>query len=232
MNDITKNLYEDLEPSMAIIVYKSEINMSDIFYLERRDIDKNGSLGAGIPLTDDCLADIVKELSTTEKDILHGSVPSYLLYADSRTGRNRYVWYRKEEKRMLYFNEQLGIPNGMMQVPGLVYSVSQNVLSVYAYKGRLSKKSKLFQAPFFNVTSSHVCLGSAKVEEPEEWTYENVIDYWERMFWQSEFVHILGSNPVKGNLSIITKHCIETGNPFPKEELLPIKNLILGELLG
>lgn len=228
MNDITKNLLEDLEPKMAIIVYESNM---DIFYLERRDIDTDGNMGVGIPLTEDCLTDIVKGLSATEKDIIHGSIPSCLLYADCRTGRNKYVWYRKEEKRMLYFSEQLGIGNGEMFVPGMVYSVSGNALSVYAYKGRLTDKSKLFRAPFFNVGAENVCLGSANVKMSDELTYDNIISYWEQMFWQSEFVHLLGGNPVKGNLSIITKHCIETGCRFPKEELIPCKNITLGGLL-
>lgn len=228
MNNITKNLFEDLDPRMAIIVYKSE---DEVFYLERRDIDKEGAMGVGIPLTEDCLTDIVKGLSATEKDIVHGPIPSYLLYADCRTGFNKYVWFRKEEKRKLYFKEDLGIDNGDMFVPGLVYCVCGNTLSMYSYKGRLTEKSKLFRAPFFNVSDSSVCLGSANVQKPEDMTYENVIQYWEQMFWQSEFTHLLGGNPVKGNLSIITKHCIESSCRFPKEELIPCKNITLGGLL-
>lgn len=227
MNNITKNLFEELEPKMAVIIYKSE----DIYYLERRDINPDGKMGVGVPLTEDCLTDIVKGLSATEKDIVHGPIPPYLLYADCRTGVKKYVWYRKEEKRNLYFSEQLGINNGEMYVPGLVYCACGNTLSLYAYKGRLTEKSKLFRAPFFNVSDSSVCLGSAKVEKPDELTYENIIRYWEQMLWQSEFVHLLGSNPIKGNLSIITKHCIEAGCRFPKEELLPAKNQTLGGLL-
>lgn len=228
MNNITKNLFEDLDPKMAIIVYKSE---DEVFYLERRDIDKEGAMGVGIPMTEDCLTDIVKGLSATEKDIVHGPIPSYLLYADCRTGFNKYVWFRKEEKRKLYFKEDLDIDNGDMFVPGLVYCVCENTLSMYSYKGRLTEKSKLFRAPFFNVSDSSVCLGSANVQKPEDMTYENVIQYWEQMFWLSEFTHLLGGNPVKGNLSIITKHCIESGCRFPKEELIPCKNITLGGLL-
>lgn len=228
MNDITKNLFEDFEPRMAIIVYGSD---TDIYYLERRNIDVDGNMEAGIPLTEECLADIVKGLSSSEKDIVQGALPTGLLYADCRTGSNKYVWYRKEEKRMHYFNEQLGIANGDMWVPGLVYCVNGESLAVYAYRGKLSERSKLFRAPFFNVSSSSVCLGSAKVEKPEEMTYEHVLAYWEQLFWQSEFTHLLGGNPVKGNLSIITKHGIESGCRFPKEELLPIDNLTLGGLL-
>ena len=56
-----------------------------------------------------------------------------------------------------------------------------------------------------NVDESHVCLGNAKVEKPVDNSFTTIIDYWEKMFWGSDFSHILGPNPVKGNLAIITK---------------------------
>lgn len=228
MNKTTEDLFDKAEPKMAIIVYGTR---NSKYYLERRDIDKDGNMCAGVPLTENCLSDIVMSLSSAEKNLIHGTIPANMLYADCRTGRGVYVWYRKEEKRMMYFNEQLGIDNGEMMVPGLVYKVSGNTLSVFAYKGRLTQKTKLYRAPFFNVSSSSVCLGSAKVSVPKVLTYESVLNYWEQMFWQSEFTHLLGGNSIKGNLSSITKRGIETGCRFPKEELIPIKNITLGGLL-
>ena len=76
------------------------------------------------------------------------------------------------------------------------------------------QKKVLFHAPFFNV-GDHVCLGSAKMQKPKKQTYKNWMQYWEDMFWKSEFAHILGANPINGNLSIITKECITSHKPFP-----------------
>ena len=76
-----------------------------------------------------------------------------------------------------------------------------------------------------------VCLGSAKVDKPYELTFESVMRYWEKMFWASEFAHLLGGNPVKGNLSTITKNCISTGCKFPDSELIPVKQK-LKSLIG
>lgn len=81
-----------------------------------------------------------------------------------------------------------------------------------------------------NTAENSVCLGNAKVEKPEERTFENVIAYWEKMYWNSEFSHILGDNPVKGNLAVLTKELIETGKDFPTDVLVPV-NVKLSNLL-
>lgn len=225
MNELTKEILTELFPEMAVIVYKYD----EKYYLERRDI-VNGKMAAGMPLTEKCLTEIFDTISSEDSDTPHGLVPENLLYADGRCGREKYVWYNKPEKRSLFFNKEAGIPDGQMWVPGLVYIASGTSLSVFAFKGN-KPKGKLFTAPFFNVyDDGRVCLGSAKVDKPSELTYESVVRYWEKMFWASEFVHILGNNPIKNNLSIITKTCIETGDHFPERELLSA-NIKLKDLL-
>ena len=211
-------LHSDMLPHMAIIVYKT----SQSYYLERRKIKEDGKMGAGVPLTQKCLTGLVSALSPSDKNIIHGAIPNCMLYSDSRAGKSIYVWYRKEEKKYLLFDKKLQIPNGEMYIPGLVFQVSGQQLSVYAYKGRLTESSKLYRAPFFNVSVEYVCLGNASFEYPDERTYSNIIQYWENMFWKSEFSHILGSNPVVGNLKAVTLECIQNGQKFPKEQLIPL----------
>lgn len=72
-----------------------------------------------------------------------------------------------------------------------------------------------------NVSDTGVCLGNSKVEPPKQSTFNKLICYWEKMFWMSEFSHILDVNPIKGNLATLTKHLIESGSKFPNEVLLP-----------
>ena len=156
-------------------------------------------------------------------------VPENVLYCDTRIGNEKIVWYRKPEDRILFFSEGLGIENGKMGVPGLIYCVKGKNLSVYAFKGSKPKKM-LYCAPFMNTSESGVCLGNSKVTFPEERTFENVMKYWETMFWQSEFSHILGDNPCLGNLATITKECIASGSAFPQDMLKPSK-LKLQDLL-
>lgn len=218
MGQINDLLTNSLRPKIAIIAYEDSHSN---YYLERRDIVK-GKMQAGVPLSEECISGIVDTMYEKQKDVsVHGVVPANMLYADSRKGHEKYVWYRSPEKRMMYFHEALDIPNGEMHVPGILYVVRGESLAVYAFKGL--RPGKLYKAPFFNVDSTHVCLGSAKVTKPSEKTFESIIQYWEKMFWGSEFVHLLGGNPVKGNLSTITKNCILNGSKFPEAELISSK---------
>jgi PRTRC genetic system protein B len=221
MGKVNEILTSRMTPEMAVIVYRHKEYGNDKYYLERRPIE-NGRMGAGTPLTEYCLNNVVEALTSERKDITHGAIPPCMLYADPRRGKEKYVWYRKPEVRCLFFAGGLEISNGPMHVPGLVYRVEGSAFSLYAFKGNRPKK-QLFRAPFFNTGENTVCLGNAKTAKPDELTYEEIVQYWEKMFWQSEFTHILGANPVKGNLSSITRNCIETGCNFPLDELIPVK---------
>lgn len=219
INAMTADVMKELIPAMAIIVYNNE----DSYYLERRDI-VNGKMVAGIPLSEECLIEIINDISTTDYKSSYGNTPKELLYVDLRTGSEKCIWYRRPEKRRLYFGKDVGLSEGEMLVPGLVYAVTCNsTLSVYAYKGK-EPKNKLYKAPFFNIyDDGKVCLGNAKCTQPEIYTFENVMKYWEHLFWKSEFVHILGSNPIKGDLTQITRVCIESQAPFPEDVLIESK---------
>lgn len=225
-NRVTDILRSKLIPTDALIFYKPNIEITEsCSFVEHRKIE-NGKMGAGSPLEVKTMAKIMKTVDSyvhkhTSLVTIHGRIPEGLLYASTNLDSYRLVWYRKPEKRMMYFRKDLEIQDGYMMVPGLVYSTDGQKLSIYAFKGSKPKKV-LYNAPFLNV-SNYVCLGDAKVRKPMEHTYENWIDYWETMFWKSEFSHILGDNPVKGNLALITKECIKTGCQFPQNELVRSK---------
>lgn len=158
MGQINDLFTERLTPKMAIIVY----NGNNHYYLEEREIRK-GRMCAGVPLTEKKIADIMDTLAKSDGvELVHGCIPECLLYADSRAGHEKYVWYRKPQKHRLYFSKNLGIEDGEMWAPGLVWVLKNGGLSMYAYKGR--KPGKLYRAPFFNVYPDYVCLGSAKAE--------------------------------------------------------------------
>lgn len=231
MNQLTESINRKFKPQMAVVVY-SDGNTSNGIYLEQRSIDKNGRMGAGRPLTKKCVTELVKAVAEETKELTigyHGIIPRNLLCADTTTGRMKLVWYNPPQKRKHYFVKHLGIPDGEIEVPGLVYVVKDKSLYLYAFKGK-TPKGKLYQAPFFNVNNGSVCLGNAKVKKPIDLTYEQAIKYWEAMFWQSEFSHLYGSNPVAGNLSTIVKECIKTGEPFP-DDVLILSSTKLSDLL-
>lgn len=213
---------ETYNPKMAIIVYECSESEKGT-YLERRDIRK-GVMGAGTPLTKKCIIDIMSAIAVDSENSdygIHGVIPETLLFSDCTPGKIKLVWYNPPQKRHVFFKEDVGIPDGDMNVPGLLYVASDGKLKMYAFKGN-RPKARLYQAPFMNVDKNSVCLGNAKVQKPTDSTYSNLISYWEEMFWRSEFSHILGGNPINGNLSSLTKHLIESGDKFPNEVLKPV----------
>lgn len=228
MSEFSDLLKSRLQPTDAIIFYKPTMKVGgkEGSFVEHRPIEE-GQLGAGKPLEIDTLAKIMKTVSkyvhrNTALVTLHGRVPSNLLYTNTSMESHKLIWWRGPEQRMMYFSDSLGIENGKMWVPGLIYVASGRKLSVYAFKGS-KPKDTLYMAPFFNVyNDGGICLGSAKVKKPKENTFENWIAYWEDMFWKSEFAAIIASNPVRKNLAVVTKECIATGKPFPTNELVKI----------
>ena len=61
-------------------------------------------------------------------------------------------------------------------------------------------------------------------------SYENLLEYWEKKFWLTEFSHLGGGgNPTKSNLVLVTKAAKD--KPFDLEELKPLRNLKLKDIL-
>ena len=219
-NKLTESVEAMVTPKMAIIVYEGERDYNGV-YLEQREI-KNGKMGSGRPLSKKCISEIICAIAEDSDELeigLHGIIPKTLLFADYSSGRNKLVWYNPPMKHKMYFTNYLGIPDGEMWLPGIVYSVVDNKLSVYAFKGK-TPKDDLYWGPFFNVTGSNVCLGSAKTRKPKNQTYEEEMAYWEELFWNSEFSHLGSANPIDGNLVVITKDCILNKTHFPMDVLI------------
>ena len=220
----------NIKPTDVLIFYKPDVNLhGDGQYVEHRKV-RNGKMEAAHPLTVEDFSKLVATVSKYAKkdagrSALHGVIPRNLLYASSDLTNKRLIWYRGPEKRMVYFTKDAGIPNGEMWVPGLVYYALGETLHVFAFKGS-KPRDVLYEAPFYNVNNGSVCLGSAKIRKPKDDTYEGWIEYWEQMFWKSEFSHIYGANPITDNLAVITKKCIKEGCPFPTEVLVRSKTTL------
>ena len=223
MNELTKNFARSYKPVAAIIAYQNEEDyIHKGYYLESRSIDLNGKFGAGKPVSYDFINNIVSSFSEKFSNTPHGVIEKNMLYCDVRTGCEKYIWYNKPQARYFYFSKNLNLENGNYHVPGLIYVVEDDLLSVFAFKSkRLSENSELFRAPFFNTNSSgSVCLGNSKLEKEEFSSYKNIMLYWEKMFWGSEFSNILGSNPTKSNLTTLLK---KSKQCFDNNELISCK---------
>ena len=228
---LTDLLKEKLTPTDALIFYDTSSGK----YVEHRNI-VNGRMMAGQPLEIKQFSQMVRLVERyAEKQqqmtAIGGPIPANLLYADPNIDRMKLVWWRSPEERKVYFSDSLGIPNGVIKVPGMVYSVKgTGSLSVWSFKGK-RPRGVLYKAPYFNIyADGRVCLGSSKTAKPKNNTFEEWIAYWEKMFWQSEFAHLISENPIEGNLTTITKQCINQGCPFPVD-VLKRANVKLNDLL-
>ena len=222
-------IHATLCPRAVLIAYTYEGDKK--YFLEQRSIDGKGKMGEGHPVTVEFMNELVRNYSETHGSTPYGRLPSNLLYADSRKGSEKYIWYNPPQKRMMYFVSGLEIENAEYNLPGIIYETNGNSLNVYACKGKvLTDETELYTAPFFNVTGASVCLGSAKIEKPKNLTYENLLEYWEKKFWLTEFSHLGGGgNPTKSNLVLVTKAAKD--KPFDLEELKPLRNLKLKDIL-
>jgi len=220
MNELTENMLDALIPQCALIAYG---NADKINYIEYRSITA-GQMGSGIPLTHKALCDILKNINADDTaTIPHGRIPDNMLYCDSRPGQERYIWYNPPCKRVMYFTKALNMEDREYYVPGVIYKVEENTLHVYSFKGTIIKENiKIYEAPFFNISGSAVCIGNARenVTKPADLSYDKYLEYWEKIFWQSEFSH-LGENRIKGNLVLVTKEAVD--KPFNEKVLIPHK---------
>ena len=228
-NELTRTLKTLLIPKAALIAYASENEKN--FFLEIRDIDDRGNMAEGRPVTLEFMNELVKGYSERHSSTPYGKVPSNLIYCDSRKGSERYIWYNPPGKKMMFFRPELKIDNAEYNLPGVIYEAGEHGMRIYAYKGDTpDKDTPLYAAPFFNVTGANVCLGSAKIDKPRDLTYKNLLEYWEKKFWLTEFSHLGGGgNPTRSNLILVTKAAKD--KPFNLDELKPLNNLKLKDIL-
>jgi PRTRC genetic system protein B len=228
-NELTRKLRTLLHPKAALIAYTSDEDNS--FFLEIREIDEEGNMGEGRPVTVEFMNELVRGYSERHSTTPYGKMPTNLLWCDLRKGSERYIWYNPPQKRMMFFMRSLQIENAEYNLPGVIYEAGEHGMNIYAYKDKeLKTDSTLYAAPFFNVTGASVCLGAAKIDRPKDLTYANLQEYWEKKFWLTEFSHLGGNgNPTKSNLVLVTKAARD--RDFNLDELKPLNNLKLKDIL-
>lgn len=228
MNQLTKEIKTVLRPCAALIAYNTEKDdhNNNGYFLELRMIGNDGKMGEAMPVTYDFMNDIAANYSEAHCGIPFGQIPVNLLYADVRKGHERYVWYNPPQRRVMFFRESLGIENTEYNVPGIIYVATDCTLNVYAFKGEKPVATdELYAAPYFNVTRANVCLGSSKLTKPSNPSYLELLEYWEKRFWLTEFTHLGGgSNPTKSNLVLVTKAAHD--KPFNLKELISMKKTL------
>lgn len=106
-NELTRKLRTLLHPRAALIVYAEENDNhstdDDGYFIEVRDIDENGTMGEGRPVTVEFMNELVRGYSESHSVTPYGRIPSNLLWFDPRKGSEKYIWYNPPQKRMMFF---------------------------------------------------------------------------------------------------------------------------------
>ena len=110
-NELTQKLRTLLHPRAALIAYSGEKDNSyasdNNYFVEIRDIDDNGMMGEGRPVTVDFMNELVRGYSESHSTTPYGRIPPNMLWCDPRKGSERYIWYNSPQKRMMFFKESL-----------------------------------------------------------------------------------------------------------------------------
>ena len=228
---ITSDIQNVFEPQAAIIAYSRRNGYDTEYFLESRAVRENGTLGPGKPVTIKFVKELVSSMKTTYEIQPYGPIPANMLYADNRIGSEKYVWWNPPQKRPMYFNGKMAMPDDNYNMPGVVYMVKGSLLFVYCFKGRKpTGETDLLMGPFFNYYEDcHMCLGSARVEWPSVIMWEDVQKHWEKMFWMSVNTHSM-ANPMNEGAILTVALKDSLSNPF-NTELLKKTNRKLKDLL-
>lgn len=237
VNNIAENFGTLYYPKSALVFYETAGTDTDM-YVEHFDMDKNGMPINAHPLTVKEANVLAKALQTDEeksKAFLKpkGILPTNILHINP-SEKGTVLWYTKPRQRQMYFVNGLGIPNGVAQVPPMLWFANKSNLAVFALATdkRPTDKTALYYAPFFNIyEDGKVCMGTVTIDIKNSASVEEFIKAWESYFFNSYFSHLLGSHsPIKGNCINVWKDLIGTGKPFPKEVLKKnnktLKNLL------
>lgn len=236
MKDITQDFSALYYPKSALVFYLTKGNRKAT-YVEHFDMDRNGNPINAHPLTEreaDGLAKALKTAKEEKESLLKPKaiLSTQLLYFEPLG--SKVVWFTKAMQRELHFTETLGIPKGKAHVPPMLWTANRSSLTVFALANnrRPAEKTKLYNAPFFNVyENGNVCMGSVDIRIKKMASLEEFINNWEDYFFNSYFSHLMNNfNPIKGNCISLWKDLITTDKPFPTE-VLTQSNLTLKDIL-
>lgn len=236
MKDITAKFGTLYHPKSALVFYKTKGTNSDN-YVEYFDMDKKGNPINAHPLTLREANQLAKALKTAKEQKepclkSEGIMGNTILHLDPI--KSKVIWFTKSMQRELSFTENLGISNGIANVPPMLWIANKTSLAVFALgtNRRPTETTKLYNAPFFNVyENGNVCMGTVDVQIKKIVFLEEFTSTWEDYFFNSHFSHLMPDyNPIQGNCVTLWESLVNTDKVFPKEILKKstqtLKNLL------
>lgn len=177
------------KPIMAITIFKESEHGQ--LYFEKNRIE-NGEITDKAPLPLDELK-IVEAIIKDDKDFAINSTglfPKNIVYIQQQYKDVELVWFQPRCKRPLFFTSDVKefVSGDIYNCPNILYHVKDSRLSVYAFTGAFTEKSKLYHYPLGNI-SEKVCLGNASNKLFKGKSLEAFMEHWERLFWNTRFTY-------------------------------------------
>jgi PRTRC genetic system protein B len=228
MKDLTKLINDHMKPVKALVFYEGK---KDESYVECYDMDDRGMAVNAHPLSvreSQKLADALDTSVEIKASYLNGIdlFPENLLYVNSE--RNGFVvWHTPAKAVNLFFKAELGLADGMANIPPLIWKASRQHLYVWAVKeqDRPDGQSTLFCAPFLNVyDSGSVCMGNVRVDVPKNCSVKQYTELWEHYFFNSSFSHTIAGSD---KLIDLWRSLLGTNEMFPSNRLRKTNNKLI-----
>lgn len=188
MNDVFIHCIDDIELELdaALLFYRSKAS-NDIYATQHlaRLIGDRPILLPGTPIALESLAEFAD--LAAKRTSYRGFVHERVVYL----APNTLVWWTPACTRRVWFahSGELGNRSGECNHPPLVFVVSKKNWSVFALRSneRPSGKTRLYQAPYFNVwLGGRICVGN--VDTPDEINSDSIKPF-EDAFFRSRFTH-------------------------------------------
>jgi PRTRC genetic system protein B len=190
MNQLTNKLLSNYNPVTTIVVYRNNSS----YYLETHKVLSNGGLGPGVPVSYETIEEIVETFYKEEKksNVVSGLLPKNILAFENKArGKYKMIWHNIACRRQLFFTKPTKLKSVEYNIPATIFKVEDNQLYVYCYdKNDISLTTELLMPPYYNTSDNgYMCLGNAKAEL-KTFSYESLIEYWEKLFFDSYFSHV------------------------------------------
>jgi PRTRC genetic system protein B len=214
------------EPSEVMMIYRDKNSYTRNCYIEVAKVkNNNGKLEtqAFNPVRKkffkDLYAVIEKDAIKFSFSIADGVMP---LRFKMIGNEKQITWYHPPQKKFLYFTKQMSIEDGFYPLPGLVFSLNDSDLSVYAVNEIPNEKTILYHAPFGNLyEDGSVCWGNVDVDVKQT-DFKKICKHIENLFFKSKFTHTNSDKITKSNL-VTLFNSLKDKDCFPMDELLPSK---------
>jgi PRTRC genetic system protein B len=224
-----------LTPCAVLAIYEGDRGGN--YYIERHPV-KNGMVHAGAPCTRKEMTAIAHAiLDKTDQSSLafRGPIPRNLVALSLRNSRKRLLWHAPAQQRTLYFQDSLGIPNGLAWQPDLLFYLHGDTLSIFGLRDqKINAEASVYLVPFHNTSDSGtVCMGNATVDA-EATFVEDLMAEVEEAFYNSKFSHAGNLyTHLSFNINTFWKDLIQTQMPFPEYGLIRSKHYTtIGSLIA